>query len=150
VRVGAISTSTSSLGSLLRCRVLMAAAMPPVLMIVSRTSMPVAASHLGMRVLRAMLALLPAMTSTGASEPVWDTPVVGSHASTFFGCCASADAQRARSIAHTAKLPSFRLFISPSHLTQRAAMLVLCLNLGRTYTFHCQGKSGLASKYLGF
>src|SRR5262249_6481865 len=78
VVVGAISTSTSSLGSLLRCRVLMAAAMPPVLMIVSWTSMPVAASHLGMRVLRAMLALLPAMTSTGASEPVWDTPVVGS------------------------------------------------------------------------
>src|SRR5262245_23540502 len=109
----------------------MAAAMPPVLMIGSWTSMPVAASHLGMRVLRAMLALLPAMTSTGASEPVWNTPVVGSHASTFVGCCASADAQKARSRAHRAKLPSFRLFISPSLLTHDCAHL--CLNLGNIH-----------------
>src|SRR5262245_45668893 len=55
-------------------------------------------------------------------------------------CCASVDAQSAKSIAQRAKLRSFRLFISPSHLTQRAAVLVLCLNLGRTYTFHCRKK----------
>src|SRR5262249_46391689 len=36
---------------------------------------------------------------------------------TFVGCCASADAQRARSIALRAKLPSFRLFIFPSRLS---------------------------------
>ena len=29
-------------------------------------------------------------------------------------------------------------------------MLVLCLNLGRTYTFHCRRKSKRASKWLGF
>ena len=29
-------------------------------------------------------------------------------------------------------------------------MLVLCLNLGRTYTFHCQRKSKRPSKWLGF
>jgi hypothetical protein len=30
------------------------------------------------------------------------------------------------------------------------AVLVLCLNLGRTYTFHCRRKSKSASKWLGF
>ena len=29
-------------------------------------------------------------------------------------------------------------------------VLVLCLNLGRTYTFHCRRKSKWASKWLGF
>src|SRR5262249_29889600 len=32
----------------------------------------------------------------------------------------------------------------------RTAVLVLCLNLGRTYTFHCRRKSKRASKWLGF
>src|SRR5262249_38130925 len=47
----------------------------------------------------------------------------------FFDCCADADGQSARSMAHRAKLPSFRLFISPS----RTAVLVLCLNLGNIH-----------------
>jgi hypothetical protein len=34
-------------------------------------------------------------------------------------------------MAHKAKLPSFRLFISLSRLT---AVLVVCLNVGRIYT----------------
>jgi len=39
------------------------------------------------------------------------------------------------------------------HLTgegvESSAVLVLCLNLGRTYTFHCRRKSKRASKWLG-
>jgi hypothetical protein len=31
-----------------------------------------------------------------------------------------------------------------------SSVLVLCLNLGRTYTFHCRRKSKRASKWLGF
>src|ERR671923_641680 len=46
------------------------------------------------------------------------------------------------------KLPSFRLFISPH--SSRTAVLVLCLNLGRTYTFHCRRKGKRVSKWLGF
>src|SRR5262249_44690650 len=68
---------------------------------------------------------------------------------TFFGCCASAEPQSAKSKAHRTKLLSFRLFISPSHLTQSATVLVLCLNLGRTYTFHCRRKSKRTSKMVG-
>jgi hypothetical protein len=30
------------------------------------------------------------------------------------------------------------------------AVLVLCMNLGRIYTFHCRRKRNLASKWLGF
>src|SRR5262245_45047854 len=61
------------------------------------------------------------------------------------GCCAAAGKPRAMSITPRAKLPSFRLFISPSR-----TVLVLCLNLGRTYTFHCRRKSKRASKWLDF
>src|SRR5262245_56208835 len=66
---------------------------------------------------------------------------------TFFGCCASTDAQRAKSMAHRAKLPSVRLFISPSCLMHGCACL--CLNVGRTYTFHCRRKSKRPSKMVG-
>jgi hypothetical protein len=54
----------------------------------------------------------------------------------FFGCCASADTLSTKSTAHRAKLPSFRLFISPSRLmafASRRAVLVSCLNLGNIH-----------------
>src|SRR5262245_51442854 len=47
-----------------------------------------------------------------AAEPTDRKPIRG----TFFGCCASAGNHRAKSMAHRAKLPSLRLFFSPSHL----------------------------------
>src|SRR5262249_9554943 len=69
----------------------------------------------------------------GSSEDRY--PVRG----TFLGCCASRELRSAKNITHRAKLPSFRLSISPH--TSRTTVLVLCLNLGRTYTFHCRRKS---------
>ena len=53
--------------------------------------------------------------------------------------------------AHRAKLPSFRLLF-PSLLVpfaSRRAVLVLCLNLGRTYTFHCRRKRQAAFEMVG-
>src|SRR5262249_21001683 len=70
---------------------------------------------------------------------------------TFPVCCASADAQSAKSMAHIAKLPSFRLFIflPTPHISCLTAVLVLCLNLGRTYTFHCRRKSQAGFEIVG-
>ena len=67
---------------------------------------------------------------------------------TFVGRCASAEKQSAKSRAHRAKLPNFRFFISPSRLmpfASRRAVLVLCLNVVRTYIFHCRIKTKRAS-----
>src|SRR5262245_50629326 len=43
---------------------------------------------------------------------------------TFVCCCASTEPQNAKSMAQSAKLPSFRLFISPSRLTHDCACFV--------------------------
>src|SRR5215813_2931210 len=58
-------------------------------------------------------------------EPINRMPIL----ETFFVCCASAAKLSAKTMAHRAKLPSFRLFTSPS----RTTVLVLCLNLGNIH-----------------
>ena len=55
--------------------------------------------------------------SSGERRHLIRNPIRG----TFAGCCASTDKQRVSSIAHGAKLPSFRLFISPSRLKSATA-----------------------------
>src|SRR5262249_1695803 len=51
--------------------------------------------------------------STGPATVAAGTALKYPIRGTLFGCCASADEQSAKSVAHRTKLPSFRLFISP-------------------------------------
>src|SRR5215475_8421452 len=72
---------------------------------------------------------------------------------TLVCCCASAFMQSTKSVVHRAKLRRFRLFIFFAltfTLLPHACASFLCLNLGRTYTFHCRRKSKRPSKMVGF
>src|SRR5262245_52188106 len=55
-------------------------------------------------------------------------------------------AQRAARIEHGYRISAYSFLPHSS----RTTVLVLCLNLGRTYTFHCRRKSKRAAKGLGF